>query len=118
MEELPDLDAGGVELVPGGLDVGNDQESLGEPGAADVRPLPKWTEHQEHGGVRADRSKMVGPKVKTHSIEGDISALNVPRSAMVFDLHHFTDSTAELLEGEDVATESIPFIRFLFRLYN
>ena len=37
---------------------------------------------------------------------------------MVFDLHHFTDSTAELLEGEDVATESIPFIRFLFRLYN
>src|SRR6202453_626402 len=33
VEELADLDAGGDQLVPGGLDVGNDQECLGRTGS-------------------------------------------------------------------------------------
>ena len=57
VEELADLDAGGNQLVPGGLDVGNDQECLAEPGAADVTPLPKWTEDEEPGGVNWTKRK-------------------------------------------------------------
>ena len=33
VEELADLDAGGDQVVPGGLDVGNDQECLGRTGS-------------------------------------------------------------------------------------
>src|SRR5271168_4318213 len=33
VEELADLDVGGDQLVPGGLDVGNDQECLGRSGS-------------------------------------------------------------------------------------
>src|SRR5271168_4701800 len=33
VEELADLDTGGDQLVPGGLDVGNDQERLGRTGS-------------------------------------------------------------------------------------
>jgi hypothetical protein len=57
VEELANLDAGGDQLIPGGLDVGNNQECLGRTGAADVTFLPKWTEQQEPGGVNWTRRK-------------------------------------------------------------
>jgi hypothetical protein len=45
---------------------------------------------------------MVGGKVEPFPTEGNISALNVPHSSMVFDLHDSADVTAELLDGEGV----------------
>lgn len=57
----------------------------------------------------ADRSEIVGGKVKPLPTEGNISALNVPHSSMVFDLHDSTNVTAELLGGEGVTTETIRY---------
>jgi hypothetical protein len=57
----------------------------------------------------ADRSEMVGGKVEPLPTEGNISALNVPHSSMVFDLHDSTDVTAELLDGEGITTETIRY---------
>jgi hypothetical protein len=39
--------------------------------------------------------------------EGTISALNIPHSSIVFDLHRVAEIQAELLGGNGVATESI-----------
>src|SRR5215469_5305465 len=41
VEELADLDAGGDQVVPGGLDVGNDQECLGRTGSGRRDVLPE-----------------------------------------------------------------------------
>ncbi|MFI0374177.1 hypothetical protein ACH35V_40500 [Actinomadura sp. 1N219] len=43
VEDLGDLDAAGREIVPHGLDVGDDQvEAVAEPGAATVMVVPNW----------------------------------------------------------------------------
>jgi hypothetical protein len=51
----------------------------------------------------------MGGKVKPLPTDGNISALNVPHSSMVFDLHDSIDVTAELLDSEGVATETIRY---------
>jgi hypothetical protein len=57
----------------------------------------------------ADRSDQMGGKVKPLPTEGNISALNIPHSSMVFDLHDATTVTAELLDGEGVTTETVRY---------
>jgi hypothetical protein len=57
----------------------------------------------------ADRSDQVGGKVKPLPTEGTISALNIPHSSMVFDLHDATDVSAELLGGDGVTTETVRY---------
>ena len=52
VEDLADVDAVLDELGAGGLDVGDDEvQTLDEPGAAAVMPVPKMIEHPEPGGV-------------------------------------------------------------------
>jgi hypothetical protein len=57
----------------------------------------------------ADRPDIMGGKVKPLPTEGNISALNIPHSSMVFDLHDSIDVTAELLDGDGVTTETVRF---------
>lgn len=57
----------------------------------------------------ADRQDIMGGKVKPLPTDGNISALNVPHSSMVFDLYDSIDVTAELLDGDGVATETIRY---------
>jgi hypothetical protein len=57
----------------------------------------------------ADRSEQVGSKVQPLPTEGTISALNIPHSSMVFDLHDAVEVKAELLGGEGVTTETIRY---------
>jgi hypothetical protein len=51
VKELADFDSGGDQLAPDSLESETIRYALAEPGAADVRVLPNWTEHQEPGGV-------------------------------------------------------------------
>ena len=46
-------------------------------------------------------------KVQPLPTEGTISALNIPYSSIVFDLHQVTEIQAELLGGDGIATERI-----------
>jgi hypothetical protein len=57
----------------------------------------------------ADRSDEVGPRVQPLPTVGNISALNVPFSSMVIDLHDSTEITAELLGGDGTAKETIRY---------
>ncbi len=55
----------------------------------------------------ADASDIAGGKVQPLPTEGTISALNIPYSSIVFDLHQVTEIQAELLGGNGIATEHI-----------
>lgn len=55
----------------------------------------------------ADAPDLAGGKVQPLPTEGTISALNIPHSSIVFDLHQVTEIQAELLGGNGVATEKI-----------
>src|SRR3546814_18691964 len=55
----------------------------------------------------AEHPELGGGKVKVLPTEGNVSALNIPHASMVFDLLDKTDLTAELLDGEGLATETI-----------
>jgi hypothetical protein len=55
----------------------------------------------------ADAPDIAGGKVQPLPTEGRISALNIPHSSIVFDLHQVTEIQAELLGGNGVATEKI-----------
>jgi hypothetical protein len=57
----------------------------------------------------ADRSDEVGRRVQPLPTEGNISALNVPFSSMVIDLHDSTEITAQLLGGDGVTTETVRY---------
>jgi hypothetical protein len=74
----------------------------------------RWWIKMEDGStvileLLADRQDIMGGKVKPLPTEGNISALNVPHSSMVFDLYDSVDITAELLDGDGVATETIRY---------
>ncbi len=72
----------------------------------------RW-ETQTESGVKmileliADSPELRGGKVQALPTEKAISALNVPHSSMVFDLHEVTEIRAELLGGNGIATEKI-----------
>src|SRR3546814_16323862 len=55
----------------------------------------------------AEHPELGGGKVKVLPTEGNVSALNIPHASMVFDLHDKTALTAELLDGEGLATETV-----------
>lgn len=72
----------------------------------------RWQTRTEHGALMvlellADAPDIAGGKVQPLPTEGTISALNIPHSSIVFDLHQVTQIQAELLGGNGVATEKI-----------
>lgn len=72
----------------------------------------RWQTRTEHGALMvlellADAPDIAGGKVQPLPTEGTISALNIPHSSIVFDLHQVTEIQAELLGGNGVATEKI-----------
>jgi len=72
----------------------------------------RWQTRTENGALMvlellADAPHIAGGKVQPLPTEGTISALNIPHSSIVFDLHQVTEIRAELLGGNGVATEKI-----------
>ncbi|MHA6909494.1 antitoxin [Ralstonia pseudosolanacearum] len=72
----------------------------------------RWQTRTEHGALMvlellADAPDIAGGKVQPLPTEGTISALNIPYSSIVFDLHQVTEIQAELLGGNGVAAEHI-----------
>lgn len=72
----------------------------------------RWQTHTEHGALMileflADAPDIAGGKVQPLPTNGTISALNIPHSSIVFDLHQVTEIRAELLGGKGIATEKI-----------
>lgn len=57
----------------------------------------------------SESEELGGGKVEALPTEKTISALNVPHSSMVFDLHAIKEIQAELLGGNGVATEKVRF---------
>ena len=55
----------------------------------------------------ADAPDIAGGKVQPLPTEDSISALNIPHSSIVFDLHQVTEIQAELLGGNGIATERV-----------
>ena len=65
----------------------------------------RWQTRTEHGALMvlellADAPQIAGGRVQPLPTEGTISALNIPHSSIVFDLHQVTEIRAELL-GEN-----------------
>jgi hypothetical protein len=74
----------------------------------------RWKIRMEDGTLiilelLADKPELRGGKVEPLPTEGQISALNIPYSSIVFDLHETVDIQAELLDEKGVATETIRF---------
>lgn len=72
----------------------------------------RWQARTEHGALMvlellADAPDIAGGKVQPLPTEGTISALNIPYSSIVFDLHQVTEIQTELLGGNGIATEQI-----------
>jgi len=57
----------------------------------------------------ADDPKLGGGRVQELPTKGGVSAVNIPHSSMVFDLHEEVEITAELLDGNGRATEIIRY---------
>ncbi len=72
----------------------------------------RWQARTEHGALMvlellADAPNIAGGKVRPLPTEGTISALNIPHSSIVFDMHRVIEIEAELLGGNGVTTEKI-----------
>lgn len=72
----------------------------------------RWQTRTEHGALMilellADAPELAGGRVQPLPTEGKISALNIPHSSMVFDLHQTTEIQAELLDGGGVTAEIV-----------
>jgi hypothetical protein len=72
----------------------------------------RWQTRTEHGALMvlellADAPDIAGGRVQPLPTEGTISALNIPHSAIVFDLHQVAEVRAELLGDNGVAIERI-----------
>jgi hypothetical protein len=57
----------------------------------------------------ADNPEVGGGKVQEFPTDGNISALTMPYSSMVFDLHDSKEVSAELLSGNGIATQVIRY---------
>ena len=55
----------------------------------------------------ADALEIAGGKVEPLPTEGNISALNIPHSSIVFDLHQVAEIQAELLGDAGIAVEEV-----------
>lgn len=74
----------------------------------------RWQTKTESGAVMilellADDPKVSGGKVQPLPSAGNISALNIPHSSMVFDHYEAKEISAELLGENGVATETIRY---------
>lgn len=72
----------------------------------------RWQARTESGALIileliADAPEIAGGKVQPLPTDGTISALNIPHSSMVFDLHKTTEIQAELLGGNGIVTEEV-----------
>jgi hypothetical protein len=72
----------------------------------------RWQTKSESGvtiilELLAEDPKVPGGKVQPLPTKGNISALNIPHSSMVFDLHEEKEIRAELLGGGGVAIEKV-----------
>jgi hypothetical protein len=72
----------------------------------------RWQTRTEHGALMilellADAPEIAGGRVQPLPTEGTISALNIPHSSIVFDLHQTIEIQAELLGGAGIATERL-----------
>jgi hypothetical protein len=72
----------------------------------------RWETRTEKGAVMvlellADAPDIAGGKVQELPTDGTISALNIPNSSIVFDLHEAIEVRAELLGGGGIAVETI-----------
>lgn len=72
----------------------------------------RWQTRTEHGALMvleflADAPEIAGGKVQPLPTEGRISALNIPHSSIVFDLHQVTEIRAELLGDGGITTETV-----------
>jgi hypothetical protein len=72
----------------------------------------RWQTRTEHGALMvlellADAPQIAGGRVQPLPTAGTISALNIPHSSIVFDLHQVTEIRAELLGENGLAVERI-----------
>ena len=72
----------------------------------------RWQTRTERGALMvvellADAPEIAGGRVEPLPTEGTISALNIPHSSIVFDLHQVTEIQAELLNGAGTAVEQV-----------
>jgi len=72
----------------------------------------RWQARTESGALMilellADAPEIAGGRVQPLPTDGTISALNIPHSSMVFDLHKTTEIQAELLGGNGIVTEEV-----------
>lgn len=72
----------------------------------------RWQTRMEHGArmvleLLADAPDVAGGKVQPLPTDGAISALNIPHSSIVFDLHRVTEIRGELLGGNGVVAERV-----------
>ena len=72
----------------------------------------RWQTRTERGALMvvellADAPEIAGGRVEPLPTEGTISALNVPHSSIVFDLHQVTEIQAALLNGAGTAVEQV-----------
>jgi hypothetical protein len=72
----------------------------------------RWQTRTETGALMvlellADAPEIAGGKVQPLPTDGTISALNIPHSSIVFDLHQVTEIQAELLGGGGITTETV-----------
>ena len=72
----------------------------------------RWQTRTENGALMvvellADAPEIAGGRVEPLPTEGNISALNVPHSSIVFDLHNVAEIRAELLGDGGIAVEQV-----------
>jgi len=72
----------------------------------------RWQTRTERGALMvlellADAPQIAGGRVQPLPTQGTISALNIPHSSIVFDLHQVTQIRAELLGENGLATERV-----------
>ncbi len=72
----------------------------------------RWQTCTEQGALMvvellADAPKIAGGRVEPLPTKGRVSALNIPHSSIVFDLHEATEIQAELLDGAGTVVEVV-----------
>lgn len=72
----------------------------------------RWQTRTEKGATMVlelltDAPEKAGGKVQALPTEGTISALNIPHSSIVFDLHQVTELQVDLLAGAGIAKEQV-----------
>lgn len=74
----------------------------------------RWQSQTDDGTVLilellTDAPNVKGGRLEELPTDGNVSAINIPHSSMVYDLHETREITAELLNGDGLVTETIRF---------